>query len=600
MPSQSLNTISTLTLALLSACQLTVQFELVAIEETDADLCSDGRDNDFDGLTDCQDWSCVDQLPCCDIPEVVFIDDFESGPESCAASECTEAICSELTCGPDAMAWHTWPCPFPKQCDGGLRLEKTTNFASGVLSEVEVALNPGLLVDVDIKGRPELHGYVELALTLQDKSDLAGSLDPTGSDQEIMGFAALRQRYTQAGYQLVALSQGVEIGTSPEVTTADASHTISLGLDRNRVAFFELDGEVFAATAEPIPVTTRRARIALSGLTEQVVFEAVRVQAGLRCPDPLAWGPAAADTEASVVLAPDGSGFDADEVYHPAVRVGDEGLELYYTGCMWKLGTSECFEFENVGIGRALGSETGEYQRDGMDRWLKPDDFPSAFGIYPEMSIDVLSAEPLRAIAAPTADSGVYMLDENLQPDFEAVLRDRPNCWYSRYMCCASLLEHPDGTTYIWYAGLFEDAVDTWHIGVATSTDGVSFDCPNPDPVLSPGSPESFDSESLLSPTVVYDAELGLFRMWYQGRDYFGETAIGYAVSIDGVEWHKSPHNPVLVPADLGLSTIGGPEVLLSEDGRLRAWVHGTTGAEPRRRIFALTNEGRLIEGEED
>ncbi len=588
----------------LGACRVVTEFVLLPVEESTAELCVDGRDSDFDGLTDCQDWNCIDLLPCCDIPEVVLVDDFDSGPDNCGTSECAEANCAELTCGPDPEVWHTWPCPFPTQCEGALRLHKTSCFASGVLSHMEVSLEPGLRVEVDIAGLPEILGYVELALTIQDEAALAGSLAECGIDQQVTGFAALRQRRHGEGFELAALSQGSEIGVSPEISDAEETHTVALGIDRERYVFYSLDGDVFATAPEPLPPTSERAHIALSGLTAHVRFEAVRVQEGLRCHDPTAWMPAGSDIESAVVLSGDsegGSSFDRDEVFNPAVRETDGGLELFYTGCRWLPGTSDCEPFL-LGVGRATGTSGAALSRDGTNPWVIPEDFPEAglAGIYRGMSVDLLPGEPRRAIAAPTGNVGLYILDEDMQPAFEAVPRDRPVDWDSGQKCCAAIVEQPDGTTYVWYAGVSTQGGEAWRIGLATSTDGTNFERVGGGPVLSVGPPGSFDSEAVLNPTVLYDTKRELFRMWYEGRDYFGKTAIGYAVSTDGMEWHKAPANPVLAPEDAGLASIGGPEVHLADDGRLRAWVHGIIEGESRRRIFAFTNEGALIGGEDE
>jgi hypothetical protein len=157
-------------------------------------------------------------------------------------------------------------------------------------------------------------------------------------------------------------------------------------------------------------------------------------------------------------------------------------------------------------------------------------------------------------------------------------------------------LEHPDGATYLWYSA--RSALDdpTASIGLAIAADGTSFERHPDNPVLEPGPPGSFDSEAVSHPSVVYDSSRSLFRMWYEGRDFFGKSSIGYAISTDGVEWHKWPGNPVLVPEDVGLASVGGPDAHLASDGRLRAWVHGTTADEEHRMIYELRNEGALVE----
>ena len=53
------------------------------------------------------------------------------------------------------------------------------------------------------------------------------------------------------------------------------------------------------------------------------------------------------------------------------------------------------------------------------------------------------------------------------------------------------------------------------------------------------------ESHYLCEPNVVY--EDGLFRVWFsQMFPANGKTALGYAISADGVTWSKHPRNPVL------------------------------------------------------
>ncbi len=588
-----------LVLALLAGgCQLATDFTLTPVEETTDALCTDGEDNDFDGLTDCQDWNCRSRLPCCDIPEVILVDDFEDGPASCDDEECTGATCSVLQCGPDAERWITWPCPYPKVCAGALHIDKTNCFAGGALSQKTVDLAPGLRVEADLLGRPERLGYLEIALTLQDPGSLAGSLDPCGRDQKVTGFAALRQVWNQDGYQLTALLQDAEVGRSP-VVTDEESHTVALAIDEDHVLVYYLDGQPFATSPGVIPPTSAQARVAISGLTEQVTVDAIRVQAGLRCHDPGAWTPAAETIEDSVVLVGDDqtpAAFDADEVFHPSVLVSGNTVDLYYTGCWWSAGSTLCEPYQ-LGIGHASSVGGGTYQRDAGNPLLAPDDLSTVglLGIHRDMSVTMLPS-PNRGYVAPGNDNGIYGVDEKLVPTpSELIPLGGPGAWDEAEICCATALEY-DGTTYLWYAGRQSLDSHRWRLGLATSTDGITFERYPDNPVMSVGETGAFDAETVISPVVVRDQERGLFLMWYEGRDFFGLTAIGYAVSTDGVTWHRYPGNPVMAPEVLGLASIGGPEVHRDADGRLRAWVHGTTNEQLRRRIFAFENQGTLID----
>ena len=49
-------------------------------------------------------------------------------------------------------------------------------------------------------------------------------------------------------------------------------------------------------------------------------------------------------------------------------------------------------------------------------------------------------------------------------------------------------------------------------------------------------------------PQVLFDAQSGLYRMWYSGGEQYEPDAIGYATSKDGLTWEKHRGNPVFRP----------------------------------------------------
>lgn len=585
--------------ALLAACQLATDFTLVPAAESSDLLCSDGKDNDFNGLTDCQEWSCLGELSCCDIPEVLLVDDFEYGPASCDGA-CEEVTCVDLACGPDEEAWHTWPCPFPRVCDGALRLDKDECFVPGVLSREPMSVTPGLLVEVDLLGAPERLGHQTISLTVQAPEDLPGAIEPCGRNQYITGFAALRQEWASEGYQVVAQFQSRDIAVSAPVTTPAELHTAAIGIDRDRRVFYALDGVTFAVADPPVPATSQEARLALSGLTHQAGFAAVRVQAGLRCHSPADWATAGATPEESVALMAtnDIVGFDRDEVFHPAVKLVGDSVDLYYTGCRWDA-KGGCDSLA-IGVGRATAAVPGApYLRDAANPLLIPDQIPSGAqsGVRTDFQLDLLDVPGDHGFVSPAASTALYRVDEIFGIEGLTLILELGTLgsWDNDDICCAASLER-DGTTYLWYAGKPTNNDTIWRIGLATSTDGVHFVRHPQNPVLAEGPPGTFDAAGVNQPTVIYDERRGLYRMWYEGRDFFGNTSIGYAVSPDGVTWHRSPQNPVISGEELGFVTVGGPEVVLDPDGRLRMWLHATTATEFHRAIYVLENDGVLVE----
>ena len=83
-------------------------------------------------------------------------------------------------------------------------------------------------------------------------------------------------------------------------------------------------------------------------------------------------------------------------------------------------------------------------------------------------------------------------------------------------------------------------------IGYATSPDGIAWKRMSDRPVLSPE--QSWEKVAVMCPHVLWDAQSGVFRMWYSGGEQNEPNAIGYATSTDGLQWTKHPTNPVFTP----------------------------------------------------
>jgi hypothetical protein len=61
--------------------------------------------------------------------------------------------------------------------------------------------------------------------------------------------------------------------------------------------------------------------------------------------------------------------------------------------------------------------------------------------------------------------------------------------------------------------------------------------------VLEPDPAHSWENQSVGTPFVVYDQDEGLYKMWYSGNPWtdpeYSDDGIGYATSIDGVNWQN-------------------------------------------------------------
>jgi hypothetical protein len=98
-----------------------------------------------------------------------------------------------------------------------------------------------------------------------------------------------------------------------------------------------------------------------------------------------------------------------------------------------------------------------------------------------------------------------------------------------------------DGEEYkMWYSGF--DGLN-WRIGLATSQDGIDWAKYEGNPVLDLGDSGQWDDSGVRTGVVLYHEEV--YKLWYVGDD--GEQMrLGYATSLDGINWTIYDENPVL------------------------------------------------------
>ncbi len=98
-----------------------------------------------------------------------------------------------------------------------------------------------------------------------------------------------------------------------------------------------------------------------------------------------------------------------------------------------------------------------------------------------------------------------------------------------------------DGTMYrMWYSGSDGNFIRTGH---ATSPDGIIWSKDSLNPVLDVGPSGSWDEVKAGSQSIVFDGNT--YHMWYEGGSFLN-WRVGYATSLDGVDWTKYGLNPVL------------------------------------------------------
>jgi hypothetical protein len=179
----------------------------------------------------------------------------------------------------------------------------------------------------------------------------------------------------------------------------------------------------------------------------------------------------------------------------------------------------------------------------------------------------------------------------------DLVLSPTPGGWDTVGVETVSVIKMPDGTYRLYHTGdMPPEGSHTFAIGLATSRDGIHwekkgkvFEAENPweQPICGlPQSPDRCIMGGVLEPTVLYDADEGLFKMWYAGLGKIGEEIsyrIGYATSRDGIAW-KRRTNPVLVGTKGNWDELLVSHVHVARDpqGGYHLFYFGTSRAEYR------------------
>jgi len=136
----------------------------------------------------------------------------------------------------------------------------------------------------------------------------------------------------------------------------------------------------------------------------------------------------------------------------------------------------------------------------------------------------------------------------------------KPSAMDQRYIASPFVIRLVQ-TYNMWYTGKSASDPQSSQISrilYATSFDGITWN-KWPSPVLAPASTNTWDSGSIFSPAVLYD---GInFGMWYSGLNQsYINPGLGFATAPDGATWTKSSANPILRPGSPGSWDSGGVE----------------------------------------
>lgn len=101
-----------------------------------------------------------------------------------------------------------------------------------------------------------------------------------------------------------------------------------------------------------------------------------------------------------------------------------------------------------------------------------------------------------------------------------------------------------------------------------------------------------WDDGSVLWPTVIKDGDT--LRMWYAGSDDLlglGTVSLGYAWSLNGLVWHRSPRNPVLTAEYFWEGRMVVCPVVIRDGATFKMW-YGANGVPPRVIGYATSSNG--------
>ncbi len=153
---------------------------------------------------------------------------------------------------------------------------------------------------------------------------------------------------------------------------------------------------------------------------------------------------------------------------------------------------------------------------------------------------------------------------------------------WDSHTVCASVVLHDENEYKMYYTG-FADEYGSWHIGLATSSDGINW-TRLPDPVVY-ASPEA--QKIIVNDVIKIN---GTYYLYYSVRQY-PYYDIRVAVSQDGINFTKSGNNPVLTPDEYWEgSGVFSPSVIY-ENGQFKM-IYVSVGGEGTDLGMAYSNDG--------
>lgn len=126
-------------------------------------------------------------------------------------------------------------------------------------------------------------------------------------------------------------------------------------------------------------------------------------------------------------------------------------------------------------------------------------------------------------------------------------------------------------------------------IGLAVSEDGIRFHRVGIGPVLQPELP--WEQEAVMNPCVLW--EDGIFRIWYAAGEQFEPDVICYGESLDGIAWKKYEKHPIMTKSSQKYRQhkVGGCHIL-QKDGKYYMFYIGYQNVDTARICVAESDNG--------
>lgn len=293
------------------------------------------------------------------------------------------------------------------------------------------------------------------------------------------------------------------------------------------------------------------------------------------CGEVLPFDPMAAvwrvEPEPQLSRGVDGSWDDSDVLNPSVVRVGGEFYNFYsgFDGNTWRTGL-------------ATSTDGVTWQKHPANPVLEPDsaswegDYIAANGTVAQGTYGFLhwyQAGPRNGTQIGLARSADGITWEKLP---EPVMERGPAGSWDESALGDPYVFGCGDIYYLYYLG--QNSFGVQRIGVARSSDGVTWQKSHLNPLLEPGGIGEFDERGLGEPAVFRTPDA--YWMIYVGRDAEEHRALGWARSSDGVDWEKIPALGTLSgeqPWDSAV--VCDPSVWF--DGSLKVWYGGGDRASP-------------------